>query len=420
MNGRSLISALVVLLAVLVAGPASADVQPGDRISRANAEKVKDLVSPGMYWCVEHGFPMEIIEPKKVPLRKAFLEATEKYSSQVKLGDDGLTLENFVAGRPFPNIDTDDPQVAAKIMQNYSFSISFDDFQINDFDADTGPISLDRPLQVERHFLIDDFMRLYYVGRLYVDPKPVLPNDEGFHFKETLKPLIEPFDLKGVGFTYYRYLDPARQDDSWLYLPSLRRVRRLSTAQRSDALFGQDTDQDSYGGYAGAIAWMDWNFLGEKEVLSSLHAKDFPVKWAEGAADWAFDSQWEKTKVYVVEGVSKLPQYAFSKRVLYVDQNTYTIPYSDMYDRAGALWKIWINNFKFAKEAFPGSAVTYDEVTPFLSGIVMVDMQLDHATKSSTPSHRFPGEPGWYWSMGDEGAVSEDVFTIAQLIEGGH
>ncbi len=40
--------------------------------------------------------------------------------------------------------------------------------------------------------------------------------------------------------TSYRYLDPDKQDDSWLYLPSLRRVRRLSAAQRSDALFGQD------------------------------------------------------------------------------------------------------------------------------------------------------------------------------------
>jgi hypothetical protein len=48
-------------------------------------------------------------------------------------------------------------------------------------------------------------------------------------------------------------------------------VRRLSTAQRSDALFGQDTDVDSYYGYAGHIAWMEWKFLGEKEVLGAFH-----------------------------------------------------------------------------------------------------------------------------------------------------
>src|SRR5262249_2125459 len=54
-------------------------------------------------------------------------------------------------------------------------------------------------------------------------------------------------------------------DDTWLYMPSRRRVRRLSTAQRSDALFGQDADIDSFYGYAGHIAWMNWRFLGEKQ-----------------------------------------------------------------------------------------------------------------------------------------------------------
>jgi len=412
--------ATAVLVALVLVAPARADVVAGDRITPANAEKVKDLVSPGMYWCVERGFPMEIVDPKPIKLRSAFLAATEKYSAQVGLAEDGLTLKNFVAGRPFPNVTADDPQAAVKIMQNYSFSIAFDDLDIRHFDADTGPISTDRPLQVERHFLAEHFMRLFYVGRLYVDPKPSWPNDEGYHFKETLKPLIEPFDLKGVGFTYYRYLDPARQDDSWLYLPSLRRVRRLSTAQRSDALFGQDTDQDSYGGYAGAIAWMDWKLIGDKEVLGSYHAKDFPVIWTEGAADWTFDSQWEKRDHWIVEGVSKLPQYAYSKRVLYVEKDVYTIPYSDMYDRGGNLWKIWVNNFKFGgSKPFPSSPIDYEEETPFLPGIVMVDMQLEHATKASTPSHRFPGEPGFYWHRGDDGYVTEEKFTIAELIGSG-
>jgi len=416
------LSAFIAIIAgtfVLSAPALHADVQPGDVITKADADKVKDLLSPGMNWCVQKGWPIKVVETKKIALRRAFVEATEKYSSQVKLSADGLKLEGYVAGRPFPQIDLKDPLVAMKIMQNFNVSISFDDLDLRNFDADTGPISTDRPLQVERHFLIDHFRRLYYIGRLYVDPKPQIPNTEGFHYKETLHSLIEPFDLKGVGFTYYRYTDPAKQDDSWLYLPSLRRVRRLSTAQRSDALFGQDTDQDSYGGYAGALAWMDWKFLGEKEVLGAFHTEHFPVKWAEGAADWAFDDVWEKRKVYVIEGVSKLPQYAFSKRVLYVDQEVYAIPFADMYDRAGELWKIWVNNFGFRKEAFPGAKVTYEEDTPFPAAIVMVDMQLEHATKASLPSHRFPGEPGWYWHQGDKEGTTEAQFTIAELISSG-
>src|SRR5689334_17449406 len=414
-------SLAVAALAVLTAAPVGAQVAPGDVISKANADKVKDLVSPGMLWCVQHGWPMKIVETKPIVWKRAYKEATEKYASQVKLGDDGNGLQNYVAGQPFPKVETSDKFAANKIMWNFNFRPGFeDDLDLRNLDADTGPISDDRPLQVERHFLVDHFRRLRYVGRLYVDPKPEIPNTEKFEFKETLHPLIEPFDLKGVGFTYYRYFDPAKQDDSWLYLPSLRRVRRLSTAQRSDALFGQDTDQDSYGGYAGALAWMDWKFLGEKEALGAFHSEHFPVKWAEGAADFAFDDKWEKRNVYVVEGTSKLPQYAFSKRVLYMDKDVYAITYSDMYDRAGELWKIWVNNFSWRKEAFPGSKVKYEEDTPFPSAAVMVDIQLQHATKAALPSARFPGEPGWYWSMGDKEGTTEDQFTIAELIGSGH
>ena len=408
-------------LIVLIAASAAAQVNPGDTINKASADKIKDLVSPGMYWCVQHGWPMKIVETKPVTLRKAFTEATEKYSGQVKLAPDGIQIQNFVAGRPFPTITNDDPHVAVKIMYNYYVQIGIDDLDLRNFDADTGPISEERPLQVERHFLIDHFRRLFYVGRLYVDPKPELPNKEGFWFKETLHPLIEPFDLKGVGFTYYRYIDPAKQDDSWLYLPSLRRVRRLSTAQRSDALFGQDTDQDSYGGYAGQIAWMDWKLIGEKPALAAFHTTAFPVKWADPPADWAFDDVWEKIPVYVVEGVSKLPQYAYSKRVLYIDKEIYEIPYSDMYDKGGELYKIWINDSKFDTKPFPGATkAVYPYSVVFAPAIVMVDLQLSHATKASLPSSRFPGEEGWYYNMGAREGTTEDAFTIAELIGSGH
>lgn len=412
----------VLVLAVLVTPAAGrADVAPGDVITTANAEKVKDLVSPGMYWCVQHGWPMKITEPKSIPWPPLYKQATEKYSGQVKLAEDRLTMKGYVAGMPFPNVDAADKDAAIKIMHNFNYRIDMahDDLDLRNFDADTGPISMDQPLQVERHFLIDHFRRLWYVSRLYVDPKPELPNPDGIHYKETLHPLLEPFDLKGVGFTYYRYLDPARQDDSWLYMPSLRRVRRLSTAQRSDALFGQDTDQDSYGGYAGQIAWSTWKFIGEGEALGAFHAEHFPVKWADGAANWAFDDVWEKRKVWIIEGESKLPQYAYSKRVIYIDKETYAALYSDMYDRAGELWKIWLNDWSWKHEAFPGAKPSYEEVTPFLPAIVMVDMQLNHATKASLPSHRFPGETGWYFHQGDKEGTTEDQFTIAELINSG-
>jgi hypothetical protein len=412
--------ALWIALAAL-AGPLHADVVPGDVITAENVDKVKDLVSPGLEWCIRRGWPITIIESKRIEWPRAYREATERYAGQVRLASDGLRMENYVAGQPFPFIDPKDPQVAIKIMYNYDYNFfATDDVDLRNFDGDTGTITAHGPMTVERHFLIDHFRRLFWTGRLYVDPKPEKPNPQGFRRQEGLYPILEPFDVKGVGMVGNRYIAPEKFDDSWLYIPSLRRVRRMSTAQRSDALFGQDTDVDSYGGYAGQIAWMDWKYLGEKEILAAAQAKHIPVKWHE-KVDWAFDEGWEKRRVYVVEGISKLPQYGYGKRVLFVDKEGWGVPYSDIYDRAGELWKIWINDVAVRRKMSdaPG-AIEYEDPRIFAPAIVMVDMQLEHATRASLPSPRFPGEQGWYFNQGEGSGVEEDWFTVAALVHAAH
>jgi hypothetical protein len=405
---------------VILAASARADVVPGDTIGASNIEKAKGLLSPGMEWCVRRGFPITVTESKRVEWPKAYKDATEKYAPQVTLSADGLTVKNYVAGQPFPNLDPKDPQLAIKIMWNYEYGFvnGLDDTDLRNFDADTGSIPANGPMAVERHFLLDHFRRLFWTARLYVDPKPEKPNPNGYRAQQGLYPILEPFDLKGVGALGNRYSDSSKQDDSWLYLPSLRRVRRLSSAQRSDALFGQDTDVDSYYGYAGQVGWMDWKYLGEKEILGVAHAEHFPVKWHD-KVDWAFDDVWEKRKVYVVEGTSKLPQYAYSKRVLFIDEESWGIPYSDIYDRSGELWKIWINDVSFRRSVPGSNAITYEDEMPFAPAVVMVDMQLEHATRVSLPSPRFPGEQGWYFHQGEKAGVTDDWFTVAALVAAG-
>jgi hypothetical protein len=417
--------AIMALVASVVmnGGAVRADVAPGDVITGENVDKAKDLISPGVEWIVKRGMKMKIIEPRKVEMPKAYREATEKYSGQVKLGGDGLTLENYTAGQPFPNIDPNDPNIAIKLMWNYEYNFHItDDVDLREFDADTGPIGEGgATMEVERHFILDHFRRLYYNGRLVVDPKPERPNPEGIRRRESLHPILEPFDLKGVGGTNIRYISPQKQDDSWLYLPSLRRVRRLSTAQRSDALFGQDTDADSYFGYAGHIAWMDWKFLGEREVLGCMHAENYPVKWGEGSADFTFEDVWEKRKVWVVEGTSKLPQYAYGKRLIFIDKEAWVVPFSDIFDRSGELWKVWLNAWSFKKKPFANAKDSvYEDEMAFDPAIVMVDVQLEHATRAALPSQKIEGSEGWFFNMGDKSGVTEDWFKIAHLIESGH
>lgn len=398
-----------------------AGVNPGDVVSASNVDNYAHLLSPGLEWAVHYGLRMKVVAPRHVEMPRAYREATEKYSGQAKLSPDGLRVLNWTAGQPFPNLDVNDPQIALKIMWNYSYGFgATDDLDLQNFDADTGSFGKNRGIAVERHYMIDNLRHLNYTGRLIVDPKPNLPNTEDLRFKESLHPLSEPFDLKGVGATFYRYNDPNRQDDSWLYLPQLRRVRRLSTAQRSDALFGQDADVDSYYGYNGHIAWMDWKFLGERTVLAAVHGQHTPVKWQE-PEDWVFDDAWELRKVYVVEGTSKLPQYAYGKRILFIDKEGWVVTHSDIYDRAGQLWKVWINLFSYKKEVFPGAKISrYPDEMGFVHAIVMLDTQLVHATRAALPSTHSQGEECIYLNMGAKSGTSEDFFSVANLIEQGH
>ena len=94
---------------------------------------------------------------------------------------------------------------------------------------------------------------------------------------------------------------------------------------------------------------MDWKYLGERDLIAVMHGQHYPVKW-DANVDWAFDEGWEMPHVYVIEGTSKLPQYAYGKRVLFIDKEAWVIPHTDIYDRSGELWKIWINDYSFRKK----------------------------------------------------------------------
>jgi len=416
------------LLAIvqLIAAVALADVQPGDVITKDNFAKAKDLVGPGVAWCVDHGMTMKIVPTKAVEWPRAYREATEANSGQVRISAQGDVLENYVAGMPFPTIDPNDPQAAMKIMWNYQYKpLLTDDVLMRDFQVPSGPLTYTAPMVPDREFMVGDMRRLYYNGRLFVDPKPEMPNPDAVRYKEITSPVVAPFDMKGVGQLSIRYLSAARQDDTWLYVPAIRRIRRMSTAQRSDSLFGQDTDQDSYWGFSGHIAWSDWKLLGVKEVLGVVHREHFRPERCPGGADFAYCDNWEKRRVYVMEGTSKLPQYAYGKRVLYVDAEAWIVLASDIYDKRGELWKVWMEFFTYRKQATPESKIVYDDEMGFTSAL-MIDTQLNHATIIMIPGPASPDQETWYFNKGPN-AVSpyasgnvEEVFTVPHLMSAGH
>jgi len=401
-------------------GLAELGLAEGLEINAENLTEFSRLLNPGMQWAVQHGWRIHVTAAKPMRPPRAYTRATEQYSSQVRLGPKGFSLENYVAGMPFPHIDANAPDAVLKIMWNFYHNYYIiDDISQNDFEPRTGTIRGNGTLEIERAYIVDSYRKLNYTGRIFTDPRPTMPNPEGVRFKEGLHPIIQPFDLKGVGTLFYRYIDPDKQDDSWVYLPQLRRVRRMSTAQRSDALFGQDTDADSFAGYNGHIAWMDFTLLGEEVILLPLHGRNVPAKWQE-PEDWAFEDVWEPRRVWVVEARSKFRQYAFGKRVLYVDQEAFLIPNCDSYDRAGQLWKAQTNLYAQLTALTPDSKLArYDDPMVHQLSTVIMDVQLSHVTSTAIPSTRAKAPDSYLLNGGAKRGVTEKYFTVADLVATG-
>jgi len=68
-------------------------------------------------------------------------------------------------------------------------------------------------------------------------------------------------------------VDLAKNDDTWVYVPTLRRVRRISTAQRTDAVSGTDFTFDDLRSFAGIVPQYTWQCLGEMDILAPMNSK---------------------------------------------------------------------------------------------------------------------------------------------------
>lgn len=58
--------------------------------------------------------------------------------------------------------------------------------------------------------------------------------------KYSLMFFMTPADVKGTGFLNYDYDDSARDDDQWLFLPALRKTKRIATSDKSGSFMGSD------------------------------------------------------------------------------------------------------------------------------------------------------------------------------------
>ncbi len=411
------------MLAAAATAASAAAVKPGDLIGAANAAQVKSVVSPGVYYAVEHGMRMEIVPTERIEWPPPYREATEKYSQQVRLSDDHRTMLGYVAGQPFALLDPNDPNLAVKLIWNNVFRpISTDDYDLRFYDCETENV---RPGAEQR--IIDEIEVGHYagynlVGRVEVEPTPVDPD-----FKQTgrlwlfaLYPILAPQDARGQGLIRYRYADPKKADDSWDWTPGSRRVRRLNEAILSSATGAQTYDPDHYSGFNPKTEEYDYKFLGSRDMLACVHAAHSPeITCPYDGGATACPESWEMRHMYIVDAVPRSGRGGDSNAldrdtVVYLDAEAWFQPYIDTYDQKGHLWRTHIYWLTYRDRPVPDARVAvYPFKREFVVGAASIDVQGNISTMCYLPGQHTPERECWYINMG---AIDKDFCTVKAMV----
>ena len=118
-----------------------------------------------------------------------------------------------------------------------------------------------------------------------------------------------PRDLKGTAILTFTH--KIGNDDQWLYLPALKRVKRISSADKSGPFMGSE------------FAFED---------LASQEVEKYSYRYLR-------DEACAGLSCFVVERVPVDPKSGYSKQVTWIDQDEYRLQRVDYYDRKGDLLK---------------------------------------------------------------------------------
>jgi len=118
-----------------------------------------------------------------------------------------------------------------------------------------------------------------------------------------------PRDIEGTALlSHAKILDP---DDQWLYLPALKRVKRISSRNKSGPFVGSE-------------------FAFEDFTASELNKFSYTYLQEEACGDLQCD---------VVERIPRYENSGYTKQITWVDTTDYQIRKIEFYDRRGSLLK---------------------------------------------------------------------------------
>ena len=137
-----------------------------------------------------------------------------------------------------------------------------------------------------------------------------------------------PRDVKGTALLNFTH--KTGTDDQWLYLPALKRVKRISSANKSGSFMGSE------------FAFED---------ITSQEVEKYTYKWIR-------DEEYKNEKCFVFERYPAYKNSGYTRQVVWLDKKNYKVVRIEFYDRKNTSLKtLTQSNFKqyLGKYWYPGT-----------------------------------------------------------------
>ena len=302
------------------------------RIDHKNVDQYKSRLSPGQVARLKKNkiFYMNIYPThRNFDHPETYYLATEKNRKTCRL-DKNNVLHGFNGGLPFPF-----PKNGVEAIWNVKKPWAGDDLITNDCRRIVSPTGKIRKSVWTTKIL-------GYDGRLGTP----LPNPEGVAGK-MLTYYSYPADREGEASLSIWYVDDNKEQDAWVYIPTLHRVRRAPTFKGGMQLDGESTLDEMGFDFRDAVNEWNWKLLGRKEMY--IPANNYEV-WKVDAPDKEECLpggvnpaliRYELHRVWALEGTPEKGQdHPYSKRVSYYDEDHWNAVAAERYDTRGRLWRM--------------------------------------------------------------------------------
>jgi hypothetical protein len=154
-----------------------------------------------------------------------------------------------------------------------------------------------------------------------------LENDKPNEGDKSLSIFDTPADVEGTIFLSHTKIK--NPDDQWLYLPALKRVKRISSSNKSGPFMGSEYAYEDLLSFE--INRFTHTFLREEKCPGSLKDVD----------------------CFVVEQTPTYENSGYTRRIVWTHKNDYKAIYIDYYDRKNSLLKsLTFDNYKLYKDKF--------------------------------------------------------------------